>query len=172
MIVEKDAVFQRLAQEGFAEATSTVLVTGKGMPDYGTRCFISHLISQFPSLLVVGGQSHIAKHLKPFIAWKAKYTDRYPRNSSKGCARQRFTRSSRLSCLPTIFLVWSLALYKGSCSRTFLCYANGIFNDLSWWAQSLRTLLLCSWTGKLEILSAVSQWQSLAASGCHLKDSS
>ena len=55
MIIEKDAVFQRLVQEGFPAATNSILVTGKGMPDHATRCFVSTLLSQDPQLLVCGG---------------------------------------------------------------------------------------------------------------------
>lgn len=56
VIVEKDAVFQRLVDEGFSETANCVLVTGKGMPDHATRCFVSELSSQFPNLHIVGGE--------------------------------------------------------------------------------------------------------------------
>lgn len=56
VIVEKDAVFQRLVDEGFSEKANCVLVTGKGMPDHATRCFVSELSSQFPNLHIVGGE--------------------------------------------------------------------------------------------------------------------
>lgn len=38
LVIEKDAVFQRLTEDRLAERLPCVLVTAKGMPDLGTRC--------------------------------------------------------------------------------------------------------------------------------------
>lgn len=55
IIVEKDAVFQRLAAEGFPEATSSILVTARGMPDFATRFFLQMLAEGCPHLVFVAG---------------------------------------------------------------------------------------------------------------------
>jgi DNA topoisomerase VI subunit A len=44
LIVEKDAVFQRLAEDGLPDALPLVMVTAKGMPDLATRAFCSRLL--------------------------------------------------------------------------------------------------------------------------------
>jgi hypothetical protein len=44
LVVEKDAVFQRLAEDGLPDALPLVMVTAKGMPDLATRAFCSRLL--------------------------------------------------------------------------------------------------------------------------------
>lgn len=56
VVVEKDAVFQRLVDEGFAAATGSILVTAKGMPDLATRAFLQALMASAPHLVCVGGK--------------------------------------------------------------------------------------------------------------------
>lgn len=43
LVVEKDAVFQRLAGDGLPSRLSIALVTAKGNPDLATRAFLSRL---------------------------------------------------------------------------------------------------------------------------------
>ena len=43
LVVEKDAVFQRLAGDGLPSRLSVALVTAKGSPDLATRAFLSRL---------------------------------------------------------------------------------------------------------------------------------
>ena len=50
VIVEKDAVFQRLVEDGFAEHLGAILVTAKGMPDMATRAFLHCLCRALPHL--------------------------------------------------------------------------------------------------------------------------
>ena len=57
VVVEKDAVFQRLAEDGFAEETGAILVTAKGMPDMATRAFLHSLCTALPHLQQFGGDS-------------------------------------------------------------------------------------------------------------------
>lgn len=57
VIVEKDAVFQRLVEEDFSTATNSILVTAKGMPDLATRLFLQLLSQAFPDLIVAAGRS-------------------------------------------------------------------------------------------------------------------
>uniref|UniRef100_A0A915BHN0 DNA topoisomerase (ATP-hydrolyzing) n=2 Tax=Parascaris univalens TaxID=6257 RepID=A0A915BHN0_PARUN len=48
LVVEKDATFQKLIQEGFlSRFSSAILVTGKGYPDISTRKFLKHLTSTY-----------------------------------------------------------------------------------------------------------------------------
>lgn len=54
LIVEKDAVFQRLAADGLHQALPLVMVTAKGMPDLATRAFCARLLALFPHLVVLG----------------------------------------------------------------------------------------------------------------------
>ena len=56
VVVEKDAVFQRLVEEGFCGATNSILVTAKGMPDLCTRAFLQVLTSFYPTLRSVAGE--------------------------------------------------------------------------------------------------------------------
>ena len=37
LVIEKDAVFQRLLEDSFSSLVPSVMVTGKGMPDMATR---------------------------------------------------------------------------------------------------------------------------------------
>lgn len=43
LVVEKDTIFNRLRTARFHQAYLTVLCTGKGFPDLGTRCFVRQL---------------------------------------------------------------------------------------------------------------------------------
>ena len=56
VIVEKDAIFQRLREDGFAELASAVLVTAKGMPDLATRAFAHAMVAGLPHLRPVAGE--------------------------------------------------------------------------------------------------------------------
>lgn len=43
LVIEKDGVFQRLLEDGFADAARCIMVTGKGFPDLATRAFVKKL---------------------------------------------------------------------------------------------------------------------------------
>jgi meiotic recombination protein SPO11 len=43
LVVEKDCIFQRLAEDGFFKAHPCVIITAKGMPDIATRAFVWRL---------------------------------------------------------------------------------------------------------------------------------
>lgn len=58
VIVEKDAVFQRLVEEDFHLATSCILVTARGMPDMATRLFLQLLFQAYPDLIFTAGRLH------------------------------------------------------------------------------------------------------------------
>lgn len=45
LVVEKDAIFQRLAEDRLWEVLPCVLITAKGFPDLATRAFL-HKVSQ------------------------------------------------------------------------------------------------------------------------------
>ncbi len=57
MVVEKDAIFQRLVDDGFAEHIGGILVTAKGMPDMATRAFLHALTQALPHLTPIAGKS-------------------------------------------------------------------------------------------------------------------
>lgn len=57
MVIEKDAIFQRLVEDGFAEHVRGILVTAKGMPDRATRAFLQALTTALPHLRPVAGDS-------------------------------------------------------------------------------------------------------------------
>lgn len=61
MVVEKDAVFQRLVEDGFAEQTGAILVTAKGMPDMATRAFLHSLCTALPHLQQFAGTDAISR---------------------------------------------------------------------------------------------------------------
>ena len=64
IVIEKDAIFQRLSQDRFFDSVSCILVTAKGMPDLATRVFLHTLCAAFPSLPVLGELDiHFCKHL-------------------------------------------------------------------------------------------------------------
>ncbi|KAG2493755.1 hypothetical protein HYH03_007977 [Edaphochlamys debaryana] len=48
LVVEKDAVFQRLAEERVWEQLPCILVTARGLPDLATRAFVARLAAAFP----------------------------------------------------------------------------------------------------------------------------
>ncbi|DBA85877.1 TPA: hypothetical protein ACH3X1_005427 [Trebouxia sp. C0004] len=54
VVVEKDAIFQRLVEDGFCNLASSIIVTAKGMPDLSTRVFLRQLHEAFPQLPVLG----------------------------------------------------------------------------------------------------------------------
>lgn len=54
VVVEKDAIFQRLTNDRFFDCVPCILITAKGMPDLGTRVFLHSLHTHFPSLPVLG----------------------------------------------------------------------------------------------------------------------
>ena len=47
LVIEKDAIFQRLNREGFWRRENCLLVTAKGMPDRATRRFVRRLSEEF-----------------------------------------------------------------------------------------------------------------------------
>ena len=57
VVVEKDAVFQRLVEDGFAEQTGAILITAKGMPDMATRTFLHYLCTALPHLQQFAGEN-------------------------------------------------------------------------------------------------------------------
>ncbi|CAD7704466.1 unnamed protein product [Ostreobium quekettii] len=54
LVVEKDAIFQRLTEDRFFDMVPCVMVTGKGMPDVATRMFLRKLCDCFPWMTVLG----------------------------------------------------------------------------------------------------------------------
>lgn len=54
LVVEKDTVLARLAQEGLPAAGPCILVTGRGFPDLGTRAFLVALHAACPALPLLG----------------------------------------------------------------------------------------------------------------------
>jgi len=46
LVVEKDAAFLRLAEDKFYEKYPSIIVTGKGQPDIGTRMFLKLLVKE------------------------------------------------------------------------------------------------------------------------------
>ncbi|KAK9820989.1 hypothetical protein WJX81_002818 [Elliptochloris bilobata] len=53
VVVEKDAVFQRLVDDDFSTLADCILVTAKGMPDVATRAFVHTLLHAVPHLTPV-----------------------------------------------------------------------------------------------------------------------
>lgn len=47
LVIEKDAIFQRLNREGFWNKESCLLITAKGMPDRATRRFVRRLNEEY-----------------------------------------------------------------------------------------------------------------------------
>jgi meiotic recombination protein SPO11 len=55
LVIEKDTVFQQLSAEPTIGASGRfILVTGKGVPDVATRCFLSAVHSALPTLPLLG----------------------------------------------------------------------------------------------------------------------
>ena len=54
LVVEKDAVFDRLRRERVWERVPLVLVTAKGFPDLATRAFLKGIQTRFPSITTLG----------------------------------------------------------------------------------------------------------------------
>ncbi|XP_072951074.1 meiotic recombination protein SPO11-1 isoform X1 [Typha angustifolia] len=46
LVVEKESVFQRLANDKFCENNRCIVITGRGYPDVPTRRFLHHLVEQ------------------------------------------------------------------------------------------------------------------------------
>ena len=57
VVIEKDAIFQRLLDDRFAEQTRSILVTAKGVPDRATRAFLHALTTRLPHLRPMAGSS-------------------------------------------------------------------------------------------------------------------
>ena len=53
LVVEKDAVFQRLAEERIDTLLPCIVITGRGFPDTATRAFLFNLVRCFPDLEVL-----------------------------------------------------------------------------------------------------------------------
>ncbi|KAG6486966.1 meiotic recombination protein SPO11-2-like [Zingiber officinale] len=54
IIVEKDAIFQRLAEDRFFNQIPSIIITAKGYPDIATRFFVHRLSRTFPLLPILG----------------------------------------------------------------------------------------------------------------------
>ncbi|XP_039124499.1 meiotic recombination protein SPO11-2 [Dioscorea cayenensis subsp. rotundata] len=53
IVVEKDAIFQRLAEDQLYNQIPCILITAKGYPDIATRFFLHRLSQAFPSLPIL-----------------------------------------------------------------------------------------------------------------------
>ncbi|MCO5611540.1 hypothetical protein L7F22_065793 [Adiantum nelumboides] len=53
LIVEKDAIFQRLQEDRFYQSMPCIIVTARGYPDLASRVFLHHLRCSFPLLPIV-----------------------------------------------------------------------------------------------------------------------
>ena len=54
LVIEKEGVYTRLAEDRFFDYFPCILVTGKGFPDLATRAMISNLHKHFPELPILG----------------------------------------------------------------------------------------------------------------------
>ena len=54
LVLEKDAIFQRLCEDRFFDLLPCILITAKGMPDLATRVFLHALHAAFPHLPILG----------------------------------------------------------------------------------------------------------------------
>ncbi|KAG0566879.1 hypothetical protein KC19_7G094600 [Ceratodon purpureus] len=50
LVIEKDAIFQRLVEERFFLKVPCIIITGKGFPDLASRALLHRLHQEFPSL--------------------------------------------------------------------------------------------------------------------------
>jgi meiotic recombination protein SPO11 len=50
VIVEKDAVFTRLLEDGFCDLNGCIIITGRGYPDVATRSLVIRLLKDLPEL--------------------------------------------------------------------------------------------------------------------------
>ena len=57
VVVEKDAVFQRLVEDGFPDLANCVLITARGMPDMASRAFAAALCAACSHLIPVARAS-------------------------------------------------------------------------------------------------------------------
>lgn len=53
LVVEKDAVFQRLTQDRLFDSVPCIIITAKGMPDLATRA-LCHRLSSLPNVVPIG----------------------------------------------------------------------------------------------------------------------
>ncbi|CAM6084838.1 unnamed protein product [Calypogeia fissa] len=53
LVVEKEAIFQRLAEDRFFMMVPSIIITGKGYPDLATRVVLHSLHKHFPSLPIM-----------------------------------------------------------------------------------------------------------------------
>ncbi|WP_054844415.1 DNA topoisomerase IV subunit A [Vulcanisaeta souniana] len=60
LVIEKDAIFQRLNREGFWNKESCLLITAKGMPDRATRRFVRRLNEEYglPAFVLTDGDPY------------------------------------------------------------------------------------------------------------------
>ncbi|XP_058086509.1 meiotic recombination protein SPO11-2 [Magnolia sinica] len=54
IVVEKDAIFQRLAEDCIFNQVPSILITAKGYPDIATRFLLHRLSTEFPELPILG----------------------------------------------------------------------------------------------------------------------
>ncbi|GER42523.1 type 2 DNA topoisomerase 6 subunit A [Striga asiatica] len=54
IVVEKHAIFQRLAEDRIFNQIPCILITAKGYPDIGTRLFLHRMSREFPELPIIG----------------------------------------------------------------------------------------------------------------------
>ncbi|KAH9547964.1 hypothetical protein CY35_11G062900 [Sphagnum magellanicum] len=53
LVVEKDAIFQRLVEDRFFQSVPSIIITAKGYPDLASRALLHRLHKEFPSLPIV-----------------------------------------------------------------------------------------------------------------------
>ncbi len=82
LVVEKECIFQRLAEDGFFKSHPCILVTAKGMPDIATRAFVWRLHTEL-RLPVLGLSDWNPYGLGIMLAYKAG-------SESRGCEGNAF----------------------------------------------------------------------------------
>ncbi|XP_011301206.1 meiotic recombination protein SPO11 [Fopius arisanus] len=81
IVVEKDAVFQRLLEEDCTRKMKCILVTGKGYPDAATRAFVKMLIDhlEIPAYILVDADPHgidimcVYKYGSSSLSWEQEH---------------------------------------------------------------------------------------------------
>lgn len=75
VVIEKDAIFQRLVDDGFAEQTRSILVTAKGVPDRATRAFLHALTTCVPHLCPMAGTSQLVLEFEGLMSLVCQQND-------------------------------------------------------------------------------------------------
>ncbi|TGZ55309.1 hypothetical protein CRM22_010465 [Opisthorchis felineus] len=161
LVVEKDAVFQKLLSENFyGTFKPCLLITAKGYPDLRTRCLLSLINRQHPSLPILGLFDADPHGLGVFCTYK--YGTRNPTMKGTDLRPVKIGQMKLIGLLPTELMSFQLqkseliALNKSDRALLYGIQKRWYFKGDPDLVTQTKALLDCGFKAEIEVLDHIS----------------